>query len=217
MKLVLYTYWRSSSAYRVRLALAAKGLAYESVAVDLLGAEHTKGEYREKNPIGQVPTLSIDGKPMVESVAIVELLEELFPSPPLYPNDAWGRARVRSLVETINANTQPLQNMNVLARLSDDKEVKKAWARHYIERGLGAFEALMALHAQAGVSGRFAYGDAMGVADCFLVPQIYNAKRYGVDYAKFVRLAAAYAVAVETEAAKAAAPEKQADAPSTPA
>jgi maleylpyruvate isomerase len=119
---------------------------------------------------------------------------------------------VRSLVETINAGTQPLQNLDVLKRLSEDTETRKAWARHYIERGLGAFEALMERYAKDGTLGRFAYGDTMGAADAFLVPQIYNAKRYGIDLAKFARVSRAYEAATQTEAGKAAAPENQPDA-----
>jgi maleylpyruvate isomerase len=212
-RLVLHGYWRSSSTYRVRFALAVKGLAYESATVNLLKEEHTAPAYRAKSAMGYVPCLEIDGQPIVESVAIIELLDEIFPLPPLYPKDPFARAHVRGLVELIAADTQPLQNRHVLLHVSSDPEAQRAWSRHFIARGLSGFEALMERHARAGVTGRYAYGDTLTAADAFLVPQLYNARRFGVDLAPFPRVVAAECAALATDAARAAAPENQRDAP----
>lgn len=215
--LVLYTYWRSSSAFRVRFALAVKGLAYRSVAVNLLGGEQLEPAHTARSPMGYVPCLTIDGRPFVESVAILELLEELAPAPALLPPDPYARADVRALVEIINAGTQPLQNLSVLKHLSAEATTRVAWSRHFITKGFAAFEALMARHAERGVAGRFAYGDTLTAADVFLVPMLYNARRFDVDLAPYPRLAAAGEAALATDAARAALPENQPDAVPPPA
>jgi maleylacetoacetate isomerase len=210
--IVLYTYWRSSSAYRVRLGLALKGLAYRSVFVNLLKAEQRSEAHVARSPLGFVPCLEVDGRSFIESVAILELLDDLAPERPLLPRDPYDRARVRGLVEIINAGTQPLQNLAVLQHLSSDPEVRKEWTRHWIARGLAAFEAQMAHHEAGGVKGPFAYGAAPTMADCFLLPMVYNARRYHVDMTPLARIEAACAAFAATEAAKAAAPEAQPDA-----
>jgi maleylacetoacetate isomerase len=211
-EVVLYGYWRSSSAYRVRLALAQKGIPFQNVAVNLLNAEHRRADHLARSPFGYVPCLVVNGEPFVESVAIVELLEELFPEPALYPRDPIGRARVRALVEMIAAGTQPVQNTSVLEHLSSDRAVRDAWARHFIARGLAAFERMMAHNAARGIEGRYAYGDTITAADLFLVPQVYNARRYGVDLAPLPRIAAADEAARSVPALEAALPERQPDA-----
>lgn len=215
-KVVLYTYWRSSSSYRVRFALAHKKIPYESVAVNIREGEHLKDEHVQRSPTGYVPCLVVDGKPVVESVAIIELLDELFPDVPLYPRDAWARARVRSLVEVVNSGIQPLQNMAVLKHLSSDPAAQKEWARHFNARGLAAFERLMEVHERErggeASEGRFAYGDTLTAADIFLVPQMYSAQRFGVDLTPYPRAVAAAEAALATEAAQAAIPERQPDA-----
>jgi maleylpyruvate isomerase len=213
--LVLYTYWRSSSAYRVRLALAAKGLAYRSVAVNLVAGAQKEESHVARSPMGVVPCLEVQGKTFVESVAILELIEELHPTPPLLPRDPFARARVRALVEVINSGTQPLQNLHVLERLSPEASVRKPWIQHFIARGLGAFEAMMATNAREGLTpanAKYSYGDALTLADCYLLPQIYNARRYQVDLTPFPRVAAASDAVAATDAARAAAPEAQPDA-----
>ena len=121
--LVLYTYWRSSSAYRVRLGLALKGVAYRSVHVNLLEGAQRSALHVARSPMAVVPCLELGGEPFIESVAILEMLDELYPDPPLFPRDVPGRARVRALVEIVNAGTQPLQNLSVLQRLSSDAAV----------------------------------------------------------------------------------------------
>jgi maleylacetoacetate isomerase len=210
--LVLYTYWRSSSAYRVRLGLALKGLAYRSVFVNLLKGEQRSEGHIARSPLGFVPCLEVGGKTFIESVAILELLDELYPERPLLPREPFARARVRALVEIINAGTQPLQNLGVLQHLSPDPEVRKGWTRHWIARGLAAFEAQMVQNEADGSKGRFAFGDAPTMADCYLLPMVYNARRYHVDMAPIPRIAAACDAFAATEAAKSAAPEAQPDA-----
>ncbi|HEX7665427.1 MAG TPA: maleylacetoacetate isomerase [Polyangiaceae bacterium] len=209
--LVLYSYWRSSSSYRVRFALAAKGLAFETRTVNLLKGEQGQAEHVHRAPSGHVPCLEIDGRPMIESVAIIELLEDLFPEPALYPKDPWEKARVRSVVELVNAGIQPLQNMKVLARMND-AEMKKQWGAHFNALGLQALEQLLEIYSKEKRPGKHAFGDTLTAADIFIVPQVYSAKRFDVDLAPFPRVVAAATAAMETEAAKSAHPDNQPDA-----
>ena len=211
-KLTLETYWRSSCSYRVRIALGFKGLAYESVFVNILEGQQKAPEYRAKNPIGHVPTLLVDGVPYVESVAIMELIEELYPEPALLPNEPHARARVRALTETINAGIQPLQNLSVLEQVGADQDKRTAWLKHWLPRGLSAFEALMASAEKEGVKGPFAFGGTLSMADCCLVPQVYAARRFGVELTPFPRILRAEAAASELPCVAAAKPEAQADA-----
>ena len=177
----------------MRIALGYKKLAYEPVFVNLLAGEQKKPEYLAKNPIGHVPTLAIDGVTYVESVAIMELLEELYPDPPLLPKTPQDRARVRALVETINAGIQPLQNLIVLDRIGgDDKEKRSAWLKHFITRGLARIRG-----ARRPRRGPFAFGATFTMADACLVPQIYAPARFGVDLAPFPRIVRADAAARE--------------------
>lgn len=212
MRLELFTYWRSSCSYRVRIALAFKGLSYESHAVNLLEGAQQSPAFLAKNPMGFVPCLVVDGVPFTESVAIIELLEDLAPTPALLPRDASGRARVRALVETINAGTQPLQNLSVLKRLSPDPDVQREWSKHFIALGLRAFEAHMERNEAYGMGGPFAYGDAPTMADVFLVPQMYNARRFHVDVSSLPRVVRAHEAALALPAVSLAAPESQPDA-----
>jgi maleylacetoacetate isomerase len=206
-KLTLSHYWRSSCSFRVRIALGYKELAYESTYVNILEGEQKKPEYLARNPIGHVPTLTVDGVPYVESVAIMELLEELHPEPALLPKTPQERAHVRALVETINAGIQPLQNLIVLERVGGtDQEKRNAWMKFFIARGLGAFEKL------ASESGPYAFGERFTMADACLVPQIYAARRVGVDLTPFPRVVRAEAAASALPFVAAAKPEAQADA-----
>lgn len=214
MKLTLYHFWRSSASWRVRWALAIKGLPFESVPVDLLAGEQKSEEHRARNPIGHVPALGFeDGRILAESVAILEYLDDLVPEPALYPRDPWKRARVRQLVETINAGVQPLQNLVVLARVSSDREAQQAWAGFYIERGLLAYEQLLGLVASEGASGPFSMGAELSAADLFLVPQMNVARRFKVEVAPFARCLAVEAAALATPEAASALPENQPGAP----
>jgi maleylpyruvate isomerase len=209
MKVKLYSYWRSSSSHRVRIALAFKGIAYETVPVNLLGNEQSSDAHKSRAPSGYVPALEIDGEVFVESVAMIELLDDLFPEARLYPKDARDRARVRALVETVNSGTQPLQNLSVLLRHSSDHDARNAWAHHFNARGLEVFEHLM----ERNPRGRFAYGDAFSAADVFLIPQVASAKRFGVDVSKFPLISTAIATTADLPFVKSAAPEAQPDAP----
>jgi len=211
--LTLHTYWRSSCSHRVRIALGHKGLAYEPVFVNLLKGEQTQPANLAHNPIGHVPTLVVDGVPYVESVAIMELLEELYPEPALLPKRADDRARVRGLVGTIASGIQPLQNLVVLAQVGEDKDRRTQWLHHFIGRGLRAFEALLVrFEKEAGVRGPFAYGQSLTMADCCLVPQLYAARRYGVDLTDMPRIREAEAAALALPHVKAAGPDEQPDA-----
>ena len=211
--LTLYGYWRSSSSHRVRIALALKGIAYESAIVDLLAGEQFGEEHRRRSPTGYVPCLSIDGVDYWESVAVVELLEEKFPVPRLYPGDAHARARIRAMVEIVNSGTQPMQNLAVVRHAHADAEGQKAWSRHFVGRGLRALESAIERAEGEGVHGRFAYGDEPTAADVFLVPQVFAARRYEVDLAPFARVVRAFDAAMKLEAFQVSAPENQPDAP----
>ena len=207
MKPILATYWRSSCSFRVRIALGYKKVDYESVLVNLLEGEQKKPVHLAKNPMGHVPTLTIDGVTHVDSIAIMELLEELHPDPPLLPKAPHDRARVRALVQTIASGIQPLQNLVVLDRVGGtDQEKRTDWMKFWITRGLGAFEAL------ASESGPFAFGTAFTMADACLVPQIYASRRVGVDLTPFPRILRAEAAASELAFVASARPEAQPDA-----
>ncbi len=211
----LYTYFRSSAAYRVRIALNLKGLAWDALPVHLVrsGGEQHLPEYRLVNPAGQVPALDDDGAVITQSLAIVEYLDESHPDPILLPGDALQRARIRELALTIACDIHPINNLRVLQYLTRefgvDEEQKNAWYRHWVETGLETVEALLA--ASRG-EGRFCFGDTPTLADVCLVPQIYNARRFDC---KVSHLAHVQHVVEACEALKAfrlAAPENQPDA-----
>jgi maleylpyruvate isomerase len=217
-RVTLFGYWRSSSSHRVRIALNLKGLEYEYVPVNLLEGEQGGEGHRARSPTGYVPCMVLDGASYVESVAIIELLEDRFPAPKLYPGDAHGRALVRALVEIVNSGTQPFQNSGViehLSKLGQDAEGQKAWLHHFVGRGLASLERAMVVNARAGVSGPHAYGDSPTAADVYLVPQVDSARRFGVDLRGCPRIVDAYDAAMALEPFKRAAPDKQPDAPKT--
>ncbi len=211
-KLALYGYWRSSCSYRVRIALNAKGLSYAYHAVNLVEQAQSQAAYTEKSPTGYVPCLVIDGEAFVESMAILELLEDLHPEPRLLPRDPGARAHVRALCEIVNAGIQPLQNLNVIRRVSEDFAQQKAWMQHFIGKGLRAFETRLARLEESGVSGPFSYGEAFGLADCLLVPQVYAARRNSVDLSGMPRVMRADAAASALDFVRAAHPDLQPDA-----
>jgi maleylacetoacetate isomerase len=204
MAVTLYHYWRSSSSWRVRWALAHKQIPFETVHINLLAGEQQGDAYRATNPVGYVPALSIDGHLLAESVAICEYLDETRPGPSLRPADPYLRARMRQLVELVNADTQPLQNLLVLNRIG---EGKKPWAQFFIERGLNALEAVLRSLRAEGVAGPFCLGSEVTMAELYLVPQLYNARRFDVDLAPYPLALAAEAAALATDAARASAPE----------
>ncbi len=183
-KLRLYHYWRSSSSWRVRWALAHKGLRCEWVAINLLSDEPESAEHRLRNPTGFVPVLErLDpehadhaSRYLGESAAIIDWLETVAPKPALFPVEPWDRAIVWQLCEIINAGTQPIQNLNVTQAHSTDAAEQKRWNQLWIQRGLESFEARARPFA-----GRFSFGDHLTAADLFLVPQLYNADRNEVS------------------------------------
>jgi len=213
MTLRLYSYWRSSSAWRVRIGLALKGLAYEYRAVDLLHGGQFQDAYQALNPMVQVPVLEIEeaGRTvrLAQSMAILEWLDERHPQPPLLPADLLGRARVRMLAELVNSGIQPLQNARV-QRALDEKlpGYGREWAKLWIERGLDALEREV-----QGGAGRFCHGDTPSLADCYLVPQLYASRRFGVDLAPWPTLRRVEEACAALPAFQAASPDRQPDAP----
>jgi maleylacetoacetate isomerase len=210
----LYQYWQSSASWRVRWALAHKGIAFQSVAVDIGAGKQRDPEHLARNPMGRVPALSIDGHMLAESVAILEYLEETRPTPPLYPRDSLGRARVRQVIETVNAAIQPFQNMRAFERAGADADTQKRYARHFNQTGMEVLEALLNdIARERGGKSRFAVGDELTAADLFLAPQVAGARRFGVEIERFPTVLAAETAAMATPHAQAARPENQPDAP----
>jgi maleylpyruvate isomerase len=211
----LYGYWRSTSAWRVRIALAWKRLPYDYQAVHLVrgGGEQHSAAYRAVNPLEQVPVLEVEENGRVyrltQSLAILDLLEAMAPTPPLLPRAPFLRARARQLAEVVNSGIQPLQNSGVLARVRDELHGDEvAWARHYISRGLAALEVMAAETAAA-----FLIGEAVSIADVCLVPQLYNARRFGVPLEAYPTLTRVEATCVALPAFAESHPDKQPDAP----
>lgn len=209
----LHGYWRSSAAWRVRIALHLKGIAVEHVFRHLRREEQREAGYLRLNPQGLVPTLELDdGTALTQSLAILEWLDETHPEPPLLPPDAIGRARVRAMALAIAAEIHAVQNLKVLNRikaLGHGQEVANAWAHDTIAEGLAACEAMLR---EQGGEGPYCFGAAPGLADLCLVPQLYNARRFGVDLAPMPRLLAAEAACLTLPAFAETAPERQPDA-----
>jgi maleylpyruvate isomerase len=209
----LWSYWRSSCAYRVRIALGLKGIGYEYRAVHLLrdGGQQHAPEFSNLNPQRQVPVLEFEESGqtvrLVQSMAIVEYLDERFPDPPLLPSSALDRAHVRAMAELVNSGIQPLQNTGTFAELTKAGVPTTPWAQHFIQKGLAALERLAAPRA-----GAFLFGDAVSLADIYLVPQLYNARRLGVPLEAFPTLTRADTSARALDAFARAAPEAQPDA-----
>jgi maleylacetoacetate isomerase/maleylpyruvate isomerase len=214
MTRVLHGYWRSSAAYRVRIALAFKGLDFESRAVNLLGGEQRGDDYRALNPQGLVPLLVDGGHRIAQSLAIIEYLEEAYPGAPLLPGEPAARAHVRALALTVACDIHPLANLRVLrylkAELSHDQDEIDDWARHWIAAGFVPLEA-----AAREADSLYLTGSDVTLADICLVPQMYNARRFGTDLSPFPRLVQIDARLRTLPAFAAAAPEAQADAPAT--
>jgi maleylacetoacetate isomerase len=212
----LYTYWRSSAAYRVRIGLELKGLPREDVPVHLVrdGGEHLRPEYGALNPQRQVPTLVLDdGTVLTQSLAILEYLDNVRPDPPLLPADPVDRAHVRALAQAIACDIHPVNNLRVLNRLGAqfdaDADAKAAWYRHWVVEGLRGVEALLI---RAATPGTYCHGDRPGLADACLVPQVYNARRFDVDLSPFPTVTRIEAACLALPAFQKAAPEVQPDA-----
>lgn len=216
MSINLYSYWRSTAAYRVRLALNLKGIEYETVSVSLLPgqAEHRQDEYRERNPQMLVPFLQDGEFGVGQSQAILEYLEETSPATPLLPESARERAAVRSFCNSICCDIHPLNNLRVLMYLKEelganDKQ-RDAWYANWIHDGFRAAEIVADEHADAG---NFVFGDAITLADCCLIPQIYNARRFKVSLDDYPCLVSIDAHCATLPKFAGAVPERQPDAP----
>jgi maleylacetoacetate isomerase/maleylpyruvate isomerase len=210
----LYTYFRSSAAFRVRIALNLKGLAYEPAFVHLGKGEHRQPAYAAVNPQGLLPALEVDGARLAQSIAIMEYLEEAHPQPPLLPKHPLGRARVRSLSLLVACEIHPLNNPRVLKyvknTLGHSQEEVDAWYRHWIADGLAKLQAELA---RIG-TGRHCHGDAPSMADCCLVPQVFNARRFECDLKPYPTVMRVFDACMRLEAFDRAQPSKQPDAES---
>lgn len=209
--MILHGYWRSSAAYRVRIALALKGMAYDQVTHDLRTGAQGADAYRALNPQAMVPALEVDDAVLVQSPAILEWIEERYPAPALLPADPVARATVRAMAAIVACDIHPLNNLRVQQALrrdlgADDAAVAE-WIGRWIADGFAALETLVARHGRG-----FAYGDAPTLADCTLVPQVYSAERFAVDLAPYPTLIAAATRARGLDAVAAAHPDRQPDA-----
>ena len=210
----LYNYFRSSASFRVRIALAVKGLAYEYLPVHLAKGEQKQPEFAAVNTEGLVPVLQLDdGQRLTQSMAIIEYLDEAHPEPALLPRDAIGRARVRALSQIVACEIHPLNNLRVLNHLrkvlGQTEDQVNAWYQHWVALGLQAYEARL-----AEVPGRFSHGDTPTLADCCLVPQIFNAQRFECDLSGLPRTMAAFEACMALEAFQKAQPSACPDAAS---
>ena len=205
---ILYDYWRSSAAYRVRIALNLKGVDYEQRSVNLAAGDHQGSDYRALNPQGFVPMLEIDGHKLTQSLSIIMYLAARYPEPPLLPEDPAEAAHVRSMALTIACDIHPLNNLRVLKYLKgefgQDQAAIDSWIAHWISDGFAALEAMAASSA-----GDFLYGDSPTIADICLVPQMYNARRFNVPVDAYPTLLRADANACQLEAFARAHPDRQ--------
>jgi maleylacetoacetate isomerase len=210
----LYTYWRSTAAYRVRIALALKNIPHQSVTVHLIkdGGQQRHEAYSQKNPHQLVPLLELDdGRCIAQSLAIIEYLDEMVPSPPLLPNDPVLRAQVRSVALAIACDIHPLNNLRVTQYLTStleaSEEAKKEWYAHWITLGFAAIEKTLST-----VPGPFAFGSQISLADLYIVPQVYNARRFSIPLDRYPRLLAIDEACASLQPFQDARPEAQIDA-----
>lgn len=208
---ILHGYWRSSAAYRVRIALNLKALDYRQVSHDLRTGAQTAPDYRSLAPQGLVPVLEMDGRALTQSLAILEWLEEAHPEPPLLPQGAIARAQVRSMAAIVACDIHPLNNLRVLKALKHDLGAAQgsidSWVGRWIGEGFAALEEAVARHGDG-----FCFGDRPTIADCCLIPQIYNARRFDIDLTAFPRLVAVDARCATIDAFARAVPDRQPDA-----
>jgi len=213
--LALYGYWRSSSSYRVRIALNLKGLDYDYRPVHLVrnGGEQNLARFREMNPLGLVPVLVHGDQVIVQSLAICEYLDDAFSAQALLPADAAGKARVRGIAQSITSEIQPLNNLAVMQylehQMGQSTDAINTWMGHWLRRGFTAVEAWLT----ADATGRFCHGDRPGLADCFLVPQVYNAHRFSCDLQPYPNIQRINELCLQLPAFQNAVPENQPDAP----
>jgi maleylacetoacetate isomerase len=205
----LYTYFRSSAAYRVRIALNFKGVPYESAAVNLLKGEQREDAYGAINPQKRIPSLDIGGTTLIQSPAILEYLDEVYPEPPLLPLGAVNRAKVRAIASVVGCDIHPLNNLGPLRylknRLGHDQAAIDEWYAHWVREGFDAIEALIE-------PGPYACGSRVTLADLYLVPQVFNARRLNISLDAYPKIVAVDAACTELRAFQDAAPERQPDA-----
>ncbi|HJW46506.1 MAG TPA: maleylacetoacetate isomerase [Lysobacter sp.] len=215
-QLRLYSYWRSSAAYRVRIGLNLKGLPYEIAPIHLLrdGGEQRTPQFREVNPQGLVPVLQHGNRQLRQSLAILEYLDETWPTPPLLPATARARQRARALAQAIACDIHPLNNLRVLQYFEHEWNVpqpeRDSWVRHWITEGFNAIESMVTGNLS---TGQYCEGETPTIADCCLIPQVYNARRFGVDIAQFPTIARIEKNCLALPAFDLARPEMQPDKP----
>ncbi len=210
MSLVLHSFWRASAPYRVRIGLNLKGLSYDYAPVDLATGAQSDAAFGAVNAQHLVPALNVDGRILTQSVAILEWLEEAHPTPALLPRDGFDRQVVRAMGLIVACDIHPLNNVRILkalARLEVDQADVDAWVQRWISDGFAALEPMIARHGAG-----YAFGDAPTLADCMIVPQVYNARRFKVDLTPFPALVAAADAAALHPAIAAAHPNNQPDA-----
>ena len=204
---ILYHYWRSSASWRVRWGLEIKKIPHEKIAVDLLTSQEKQQDYLRRNPSGYVPCLIVGANPPLgESMAILEWLEENHPAPSFFTGDSFLRAKIRQLAETVNSGIQPLQNLDVCRKFSDDNEKQAEWMRHWMLRGLGVYETLLSSAHRNGK--KFSVADHPTLADLFLIPQCYASLRFNVNLAEFPQCRAIYEHALTTAECQASHPDR---------
>ncbi|MEJ7935370.1 maleylacetoacetate isomerase [Sphingobium sp. AN558] len=205
---VLHGYWRSSAVYRVRIALGLKAVAFDQVAHDLLAGEQRDPAYRAIAPHGLVPALEVDGAVLIESPAILEWIDQRWPAPSLLPADPLAAATVRAMAALIACDIHPINNLRVLKALKHDLhatgEQIEAWTHRWIGEGFAALDSMIEAH-----GGTHAFGDGVTLADCYLVPQLYNARRSGLDLSPYPHLVEAGEAAERLPAVAAAHPDRQ--------
>ena len=207
MSLVLHGYWRSGPSYRVRIGLNLKGLAYETRPVNLLRSEQSAPAYRAINPQGLVPSLDVDGRILTQSSAILEWLEETYPEPALLPAEAADRAAVRAVCAVVGTDTHPLHNLRVGTEVKTLGGDPNVWNARWMTAGLEALEPML-----RALPGPYAFEAAPGMADCYLAPMAYSARRFGVELAPYPRVRAAVETVLGHPAIAAAHPDRQPDA-----
>ena len=209
----LYGYFRSSAAFRVRIALNLKNLDSETALINLQAGDQMSPGFRAINPQGRVPALEVDEGTLLQSMAIIEYLEETCPEPPLLPSDSIGRARVRGIANIIACDIHPLNNLAVLLFLKDrldvDEERRTLWYRHWVAQGFDGIEPLLR---DSEATGRFCHGDVPGLADICLVPQVFNAQRFGCDLSPYPTIGRIVDECMTLEAFDLAQPAKQPEA-----
>lgn len=213
-QVTLYNYYRSSTSYRVRIALNIKNIEYKYAPVHLLnnGGEQYSASYKNLNPMSEVPTLEDEGFVVGQSVAIIEYLEERFPNPSLFPKDSQKRAKIRQFCENINSFLHPLSNLKVLKYLEEthgyDQKQKEVWINHWYQKGLVALESWLQKN-----KGQYSFGDELTVADCFLVPLVFTSERFNVDLSPYRNIILVNQHCLKLDAFRSAHPLRQIDTP----